>query len=113
MNWFVAKLVFKIVGDNQTFVQFDEQLRLLDAVNEDLALEMAHQFGLIQQDDVVVNAKGKLFWKFIAVTEITYLGEIINGTEIHYQINESLNANNYISIALAKGERLKQRKLVC
>jgi hypothetical protein len=113
MNWFIAKIVFKIEGKNQEFIQFDEQIRLLDAVNEDLALEMAHQFGLMQQDEVVAHVKGKLFWKFIGVTEINYLGEITNGTQVHCQINEPLNVSNYISLALAKAEGLKQRKLVC
>jgi hypothetical protein len=113
MNWFVVKIVFQIISEDQNFPQFDEQLRLIDAINQELALEMAHQLGLMQRDEVVINQNGKLIWKFIAVTEINHLGEISHGTEINYKINEPSNPSNYISLALTKAEGLKNKKKVC
>lgn len=50
MNWFVAKMIFQIEGNENAYPQFDEQLRLIDAINEQLALEVAYQLGYIYQD---------------------------------------------------------------
>jgi len=40
MNWYVAKLVFRVIsGDGHHHAQFDEQLRLINADTELMALK--------------------------------------------------------------------------
>ena len=40
MNWYIAKIVFRIItGDGDHKPQFDEQLRLINANNEEQAFE--------------------------------------------------------------------------
>ena len=40
MNWYIAKIVFRIItGDGNHMPQFDEQLRLINANNEEEAFE--------------------------------------------------------------------------
>ena len=47
MKWFLAKLVFRIVcGHGEHTAQFDEQLRLIAASNENQAFEKASTMGL-------------------------------------------------------------------
>ncbi|MBK0383325.1 DUF4288 domain-containing protein [Pedobacter sp. SD-b] len=111
MNWFVAKMVFQIEGCENSYPQFDEQLRLIDAVNEDLALEMAHQLGYLYQDEVKSNNQETVKWKFIAVTEIQYLGNLEQGKEIHYRIVEPDNADIYLDLVYHKTQSIKKRKI--
>ena len=110
MNWFVAKLIFEIKTPDSKYAQFDEQLRLLEAISEDLALEMAHQIGLMQQEEIINNNNHLVNWKFVAVTEIQNIGEIAHGKEIYYKITEPEQAEQYLALVHAKATQLKKRK---
>ena len=47
MNWYVAKIVFRIMsGDGNHHAQFDEQLRLISADDELQAFEKATAIGI-------------------------------------------------------------------
>ncbi|MDA9555196.1 DUF4288 domain-containing protein [Pelobium sp.] len=111
MNWYVAKIIFQIEDKEMNYPQFDEQLRLIDAINNDLALEMAYQLGLMQQDEIKSSKEHTLKWKFIAVTELYHLGEIEHGKEIHYQISEPEHAITYLEMIKEKAAGLKNRKI--
>ena len=51
MNWYVAKIVFRIVsGDGNHHAQFNEQLRLISAESEHQAFEKAAAIGINSQD---------------------------------------------------------------
>ncbi|MEO5911014.1 MAG: DUF4288 domain-containing protein [Pelobium sp.] len=110
MNWFVAKMIFQIEGNDQTYPQFDEQLRLIDAINEELALEIAHQMGMMHQDEVQSSNQQILTWKFVAVTELQYIGDLEHGKEIHYRITEPEQTANYLEMVNEKATGLRKRK---
>ncbi|OAQ41644.1 hypothetical protein A5893_00600 [Pedobacter psychrophilus] len=110
MNWFVAKMIFQIEGSESSYPQFDEQLRLIDAINEELALEMAHQLGYIYQDELKSNKQTTVKWKFVAVTELEHLGNLEHGKEIHYHIVEPDNLENYLCFIDEKANALRKRK---
>ena len=110
MNWFVAKLIFEINTQGSKNSQFDEQLRLIEAINDELALEMAYQLGLMQQEEIIDNKNHSVVWKFIAVTELENIGEIAHGKEIHYKITEPEQAEKYLAFAKEKASALKNRK---
>ena len=110
MNWFAVKMIFQIEDKEKTYPQFDEQIRLIDAINEDLALEMAYQIGMMEVDEVTTSKQQKLNWRFIAVTEVQHIGNIEHGKEIHYQINEPEEMNTYLQMVKEKAEGLKNRK---
>lgn len=112
MNWFVAKLIFEIKTQENKYHQFDEQLRLIEAVNEELALEMAYQLGLMQQEEITSNNNNSVVWKFISVIEIENIGEIAHGKEIHYKITEPEEAEQYLALVNLKATQLKNRKLI-
>lgn len=110
MNWFVAKIIFQIEGNDQTFPQFDEQLRLIDAVNEELALEIAYQMGVMHQDEVQSRNQQTLRWKFVAVTELQHVGDLEHGKEIHYRITEPEETTSYLEMVNEKATSLRKRK---
>lgn len=111
MNWFVAKLIFEIKTQDGKYAQFDEQLRLIEAINEELALEIAYQIGLMQQEEIVNSKAHSVIWKFVAVTELENIGEIAHGKEIHYKISEPEQAEQYLALVSTKAAALKNRKL--
>ncbi len=110
MNWYVVKIIFQIVSDDESSLQFDEQLRLIDAVNQELALEMAHQMGMMKQEELKSNHQQTLKWRFVAVTEIQHVGQIEHGKEIHYCIAEPEELHPYLEKAHEKAEGLKRKK---
>jgi hypothetical protein len=110
MNWFIVKMIFQIETEDNLYPQFDEQLRIIDAINEDLALEIAYQMGQMEQEEIKSHKDEVLKWKFIAVTEINNIGDIAHGKEIHYQITEPEEAANYLSFVKEKALSLKNRK---
>jgi hypothetical protein len=109
MNWYAAKIVFQIVSDNNPdTAQFDEQVRLIQAVSRELALEIAHQFGLMAQEDFPTKKGSLLEWKFVAVIEIEFIGELEHGAEIHYAIKEPSEKELYLQRVQEKALNLKR-----
>ena len=107
MEWYSAKMVFHIETHTQT-PQFDEQIRLIQALNREHALETAYQTGLLAQEEFLNNNGNLLRWTFIAVTEINYIGALENGKEIHYQITEADEADLYLQRIEEKALNLKK-----
>jgi hypothetical protein len=107
MNWYVAKLVFRVVsGDGDHRPQFDEQLRLIKAGNEQSAYDKASHLGLANQDSFLNNNKQTVQWQFIDVAELNQLNELTDGTELHYHIHEEADADLYIAWSHLKGALL-------
>lgn len=100
MNWYVAKIVFRIIsGEGRHDAQFDEQLRLISAENDKQAFEKAARLGHICQDSFLNNDKQQVRWDFIDVAEINQLNELADGTELYYQIQEPADADLYMAWA--------------
>jgi hypothetical protein len=108
MNWYLAKIIYRIVcGDGDHQSQFDEQLRLVCANGKEEAFNKALMIGEKEQD-VFLNAKQELVhWKFINVSELHKLGEMIDGAELYSRIEERDNADAYIGIVNRKAAFLK------
>jgi len=107
MNWYVAKIVFRIVsGNGNHHAQFDEQLRLISADDEQQAFEKASSLGLNNQDSFLNNQSEQVKWQFIDVAEINQLNDLSNGTELYYQIHEAPDADLYIAWAHHKSALL-------
>ena len=109
MNWYLAKIIYQIVcnnGDHEA--QFDEQLRLVHANDKEEAFYKASGIGEREQE-VFLNAKQQLVqWKFINVSELYKLGEMIDGAELYSRIEERGNADAYIEIIHRKAAGIIQ-----
>jgi hypothetical protein len=110
MNWFLAKLVFRIVcGSGTHTAQFEEQVRLIYAEDE---LHAFHKARLLGEGDclkegVIVGVQ----WKFIDVCELHLLAQSTDGAEIFSTIKEEANAEAYIRSIQKMATQLLQRSL--
>ena len=96
MNWYVAKIVFRIIsGDGNHHAQFDEQLRLISAENEYEAFEKASRIGHLNQESFINNQSEPVRWNFIDVAELNLINALEDGTELYYQIHEAADAGLY------------------
>ena len=112
MKWFLAKLVFRIVcGQGEHTAQFDEQLRLIAAGNENQAFEKASTMGH-SEEETFFNQKQQLVqWQFVNVSELYYLSELIDGAELYSRINEVDDADAYINFVQRKAESIQQKQM--
>src|SRR5215813_4839431 len=107
MNWYLAKIVFRIVcGDGDHLPQFDEQLRLIRAENKEDAFRKAQSMGK-REEETFLNRKEQLVqWQFINVSELYRLSELIDGAELYSRIEEKENAEQYVHIIHQKAENI-------
>jgi hypothetical protein len=111
MNWYIAKIVFRIIcGDGQHTPQFDEQLRLIGAVDEDEAFYKAQDLG-IQEEDTFLNVKRKqVHWQFINVSELYKVSALIDGAELYSRIRETDHAEDYINLVHKKAKGIQDKQ---
>jgi len=97
MSWFLAKIVYRIIcGDGSHTAQFDEQLRLINAIDEASAFEKARQIGK-QEQEVFPNSHQQLVhWQFVNVSELYKISELIDGAELYSRVEETESADVYI-----------------
>ena len=89
MNWYLIKFIFNIqIDKTDSQFQFDEQLRLINALSVSDAFLKARNLGK-KEEDVFLNDKGEqVVWKFIDVTEVKLLQNFEHGQEIYSSITE-------------------------
>lgn len=97
MNWYIAKIVFKITSENTEHIpQFDEQLRLIAAESEEAAFLKARTIGIREEDSFLNDRNNTVKWEFINVAEIISLQKLEDGMEIYSHIHETDEARSYI-----------------
>ena len=98
MKWFIAKLVFNISTAQQDHKpQFDEQLRLVTAENQEEAFLKARMLGLREEDSFLNDTLHQVKWEFINVAEILPLISLEDGTELYSHVHETDEAKSYIN----------------
>jgi hypothetical protein len=97
MNWFIAKVVFQIVGQGMTKPQFDEHIRLIEASDFEEALLKARMLGLREEEIVINDQHGPFKWEFVNVSEVAPLKEWKDGAELYSQVREMEEATSYIN----------------
>ena len=99
MNWYLAKIVFRIVcGDGNHTPQFDEQLRLISADKKEEAFLKAQLLGSRDEEIFFNNNQQAVHWQFINVCELYRLSSLIDGAELYSRIEERDHAAVYIDI---------------
>ncbi len=99
MNWYLSKIIFRIIcGDGNHAAQFDEQLRLISANNVQEAYQKSQLLGSGEQDVFYNKEKQLVQWKFIGVSDLYQLNELIDGAELYSRIEEKDNADSYIQV---------------
>ena len=110
MNWYLAKIVYRILcGEGNHTSQFDEQLRLIMAMNEDEAFEKARNIGR-KEEDCFLNIKQQVVcWQFINIAELYLVSELIDGAELYSSIRECDQPDHYIDIIHKKAAHIKEK----
>lgn len=111
MNWYLTKLVYRIIcGNGEHTAQFDEQLRLIAAADEEEAFTKAQSTGL-KEEDCFTNVNQQLVqWKFINVAELYKLQELIDGAVLYSMIRETGDADSYINFVQQKATHIQQKQ---
>ena len=108
MNWFLAKIVYRIVcGEGNHTPQFDEQLRLIEADDETTAFAKARAIG-DQEQEMFFNQQQKLVqWQFINVSELYKISALIDGAELYSKVQEADNAELYTELVNKKAAHIQ------
>ncbi len=97
MKWYLAKIVYRIIcAEGNHTPQFDEQLRLISAEDDMHAFQKARIIGDGEEDSFLNDHQKPVAWKFIDVSELHSLNDLIDGAEIYSRICEVEDAANYI-----------------
>ena len=108
MNWYLTKIVYQIIcGEGNHTPQFDEQLRLIAADDEQQAFHKAQRIGLMEEESFLNQKKHLVRWKFIDVCELYKLSELIDGAEIYSRIQETENADRFINMVRSKADYIQ------
>jgi hypothetical protein len=111
MKWYIAKMVFQIIcGNGEHTAQFDEQLRLITANNEDEAFEKALNIGREEQDSFLNQKNEMVSWQFINVSELYRLSKLIDGAEIYSRINEVDDAEAYTTFVHRRAQSIQEKQ---
>ncbi|MCU0383631.1 MAG: DUF4288 domain-containing protein [Cyclobacteriaceae bacterium] len=106
MNWYVARIVFKIVtGKLAEVEQYDETLRVIMASSLEEAILKARTLG-IQEEEFSVCGKDKTRWEFVNIASINQIKELRDGVEIYSTVTEHKREDAYESVIHAKAESL-------
>lgn len=108
MNWYLSKMVFRIIcGDGNHTAQFDEQLRLIQAGSKEEAFHKAQLLG-VKEEEMFFNQNQQLVqWQFISISELYQLNKLIDGAELYSRIEEQENAESYLHIIHKKAEQIR------
>jgi hypothetical protein len=110
MQWYIAKIVFRIIsGEGNHTPQFDEQLRLIHAHNELEAYERARELGINEQDQFENVNNSTVEWRFIGIPEIHRFHGLIHGAEIYSRIMEEDDGLRYTEIVQKKAEHIRDK----
>lgn len=110
MKWYLAKIVFQIIcGNGNHAAQFDEQLRLITAANEDEAFYKASAFGKKGEENFFNLRQELVSWKFVNISELYHLNELIDGAEMYSRINEVDDAEAYTNFVHHKAKSIQQK----
>lgn len=97
MKWFAVNCIYQVIcGEGKHSPQFNEQIRLLQALNRLEAVEKVNQ-QVTQYNVPFKNCVGeKVVWKFLGIASLTEINEIKDGVEVASKILEPKSAENYL-----------------
>lgn len=109
MNWYLAKIIFRIVcGEGDHIPQFDEQLRLVAAENDEHAFTKAQTIGEREADCFPGQQQKMVEWRFVNVAELYRINELIDGAELYSRIQETDNAETYMKLVHQRAAFIRQ-----
>jgi hypothetical protein len=97
MHWYLAKIIYQIIcGEGEHTPQFDEQLRLIHAVDAEAAYQKAKQIGEMEQTNFLNQHQQLVQWQFINIADLIAMKSDMDGAEVFSRIVEIHDPSNYI-----------------
>jgi hypothetical protein len=110
MNWYLTKIVYQIVcGKGNHTAQFDEQLRLIEADNEDQAFDKAVQIGRAESETFTNDREELVQWKFVNVADLYRLSSLVDGAELYSRIQEAEDEASYLHAVHTKAASIRAK----
>ena len=110
MQWYIAKIVFRIIsGEGNHTPQFDEQLRLIHALDELEAFQQARALGISEQDLFENENSSTVEWRFIDIADLQKFSGLKHGAEIYSRIMEEDDAQRHTDIVRLKAEQIRDK----
>lgn len=111
MKWFISKIIYQVIcGKGDHTPQFDEQVRLITASNEEEALQKAWDLGEREQDTFSNQKQELVQWRFVNVSDLYCIREWLDGAEVYSSVKEVDNADEYIDFINDKAAALQQKQ---
>jgi hypothetical protein len=108
MNWYIGKIIFRITANNTDHKpQFDEQLRLIMADNQEEAFLKARMIGISEEDSFINDKNNLVKWEFINVSELIKLPGLEDGVEVHSRIYEMEEETSHVNFVHQKAITLR------
>ena len=109
MNWYVAKIIFRITTTSpQEVAQFEEHLHLIQATSFEKAFIKARLIGITEEDQFSSQKENAGQWEFVNISELNPLQELSDGLEVYSQVHETMEARSYINLIHQKAAALSE-----
>jgi hypothetical protein len=90
-------MVFRIIcGDGKHTPQFDEQIRLFYADNQQQAFQKAQAMGTLEENSFMNIHQQQVQWHFVGITALYTIPTPADGIEIASCIKEVDDVENYV-----------------
>lgn len=108
MNWYLAKLVFRITcGQGNHKAQFDEQVRLIQAGHSGEALEKARRLAVEETHAEAALPAGTVRWNLVDIPELFLLKGMADGAELISRVTEEENGPLFEEIIRRRAAMLR------
>lgn len=112
MNWYIAKLVYRVTcGNGKHNAQFEEQLRIIEAPGPKAAFRRARRIGMEEGNTGSVQQMKPVSWQFIDVCELYKLSKCIDGAELGSTMHEAESPEVYIEKIHRKAAQIQRNTL--
>jgi hypothetical protein len=112
MKRYLVKLMFNINIDNGKHAhQFDEQIRIVEAYNQEAAFQKARNIGKKEEETFVNNENKIVNWQFIDIAELYELESLKDGEQLYSTTHESAERDSFIDFVRQKAMLIQAKSL--
>lgn len=112
MKRYLVKLMFNINIDNgNNTSEFDEQIRVIEALNLEDAFYKARSFGRKEEETFLDKDNKLVSWNFIDVAEVYPLEEMKDGDQLYSTTRKIKDKTSFISYIRQKSMEIQAKNL--
>jgi len=112
MKRYLVKLMFNINTDNSSNTsEFDEQIRVIEALNIEDAFYKARSFGKKEEETFLDKDNKLVSWNFIDVAEVYPLEEMKDGDQVYSTTRKIKDKTSFISYIRQKSMEIQAKNL--